>query len=158
MAQSRRLRIALITVLIVVAIGLVGFGVNFYLNFVNVMRDLYTPSQAANLVILHLKVNHGTWPRSWEELHRTFLEQDGADCNWEELPRRVGIDFTADPAKLATAEQRNGDATFRVVWSLAYPDARLPNDPNRSLLQYLSEHKRKPDASNEQPQGPPGAL
>jgi len=145
----------LIIVLIIVASGLVGFGVGCYLQFANYMRDLYTPSQAANLVIEYMEVNHGAWPRSWEELHKPFLEHDGTDSNWEELPQRVGIDFTADPAKLATAEEANGDPPFRVVWSLAYPDARLPNDPNRLLLHYLKEQERKRAGRNEQPRGSP---
>ena len=85
-------------------------------------------------MIEHMKADNGTWPRIWEELYKTFLlvqEENGVfrGFRWEEYPRRVGIDFTTDPAKLATAEKGPGEPPFHVIWSLASPKHGVPLIP-----------------------------
>jgi hypothetical protein len=138
------LKIILWTVFAAIVFGIVGAGVAFYLSFNDTMHDVYIPGGAARLVIEHMKANNGAWPRSWEELHETFLSvQEGGSFGgfyWEEYPRRVGIDFAADPAKLATAKEKpDGKTAFRVVWSLAAPETEKPLYPNRMILHYLKE-------------------
>jgi hypothetical protein len=151
--RSRRFKITLITATIVVTIGFVGFGIGLYRAAWEGLYDVYVPDGAAYLVIEHMKANDGAWPRSWEELHKTFLsiqERNGVlrGFRWEEYPRRVGIDFTADPAKLARAKERRDESPFHVIWSLAHPEARTPVDPNIRLLKYLREQEQKTAASN----------
>jgi hypothetical protein len=154
MRRSRRFRIPLKSVLIVVTIGLVLLAVTWYWSFSNFMRDLYTPCQALNLVIEHMETHNGAWPRSWDELHETFVKSGNwRGSDWSEFPRRVGIDFKADPAKLADSNEENGVPPFHVIWSLAYPDGPLPTRPNELLLQYLREQNRKAAAKNEKSKG-----
>ncbi len=74
--RTRRFKIILRTLLAVAAIGLFLLAANWYLNFVNFMRDLYTPGQVANLVIDHMETHNGAWPKSWDELHETFDNGD----------------------------------------------------------------------------------
>ena len=137
--RSRRFKIVLRAVLVVVSIGLVLLVAVGYWRFNNSMRDLYTPGWAVDLVIEHMETHNGDWPKNWDELHETFAKNPSRrGTDWDEFPRRVGIDFTADPAKLANASEVNGEP-FRVIWSLAYPDARLPTRPNLTLFGYLRE-------------------
>ena len=160
--QSRLLRITLRTLLILVALGVIGLGIFAYQAFQDIGYTVYLPCGAADLVIEHMKANNGAWPRNWEELHRTFLlveERNGIfrGFRWNDYPRRVGIDFRVDPAKLATAKVRPGERPFHVIWSLAIPDAKSPVDPNRILFEYLTTQNPGTTPASDRPAGSPRA-
>jgi hypothetical protein len=147
--KSRSFRTWLKFTLLGAGMGLVVFVVIFYYNFNNYMRDLYTPSSAANLVIGHMQANGGAWPRSWDELHTTFVsDPQWRTADWDDLRRRVGIDFTADAARLAAAS--DGEPPHRVIWSAAYPDARLPGRPNDCLRAFVRKQQGERDADGDQ--------
>jgi hypothetical protein len=158
--RSRRFKISLITALIVVIIGAAGFGIRLYRDFLYAMTDVYVMLPATtDLVIEHMKANNGDWPRSWEELHKTYssLQEKNwrfRQVRWEEYPQRVGIDFTADPFELATRQERPDEAPLHVIWSRAHPSARSPVHPEERLLDYLKDHKRKSRVDDDQPQVP----
>jgi hypothetical protein len=111
----------------------------------NGLLDIYVPSSAADLVIQHLEFNQGTWPRNWDDLHRTYqrAQTNGVSCgfDWDEYLRHVEIDFSADTAGLAAAAKTE-KAPFRVIWSRGHVD-RFPGstDPNERLLLYFRGNK-----------------
>jgi hypothetical protein len=147
--RSRWFRITLRTCLIGLAIGVVGFVITTYLAISEMCYNIYVPVGAVDLVVEHMKAHNGAWPKNWDELHETFVavqDENGyfRGFRWEEYPNRVGIDFAADPAKLATAaEVKLGERPFRAIWSLANPDALGPRsiEPNRVLLYHLKSQK-----------------
>ena len=141
--RSRRFKVTVTAVLIVVTIGLVSISIGLYRTFWEGLYDIYAPYSAADLVIAHMNANNGDWPRSWEELHRTFLleEQNGIfyGFSWDQYLRHVGIDFTFDPTRFVS-EAETGRAWPRVIWSRGdverFPG---PTDPNERLLQYFEK-------------------
>ena len=119
--------------------------------------DYYMPAGAAQLIIEHMKANHGAWPRSWDDLHKTFLSvsQGGvfAGFRWEAYSSRLGIDFAADPAKLAAAARDGtwGGPAFRLIWLLPDRTYEGPADPNKILREYFTEQTRSGAKNKERP-------
>lgn len=147
--RSAPFKITLRLVLLAIVIGVVAIVVCIYWSVSDMLVDVYAPAGAADLVIEHMEANDGAWPRDWDELNATFLslEQDGTfrGFHWEEYRQRVGIDFAANPADLATAKSERGAPPFRVIWSTSHPDARTAVDPNVRLSEYL-RHNQETDA------------
>lgn len=61
------------------SIAVLAMFVSSYFAINDRLRDIYGSASAARLVIEHLRMNDGMWPRNWDELHETYLvlEQRG---------------------------------------------------------------------------------
>ncbi len=160
--RKRTVKITLLTILTIVIIGLVGTGIALYRGFMEAMYDIYAPIGAADLLIEHMKANNDAWPRSWEELHKTFLlvqEQGGSfrGFDWDQYRRHVWIDFAADPARIV-ADAEAGKPMPRVVWSTGNVE-RFPGstDLNQRLLLYFKEMTARKATFKGQPQERPSA-
>jgi hypothetical protein len=154
--RSRRFQIALWAIVISVVVGLAGICFLFHHVFMEIGYNNYMPVGAAELIIEHMKANHGAWPKDWGELHKTFssVSNDGVfrGFRWDAYSSRLGIDFAADPVKLAAAAKagRRNDPAFRIIWLLPDRSCSAHLDPNTILYEYFKEQSRgsggtKPD-------------
>ncbi len=154
--RIRQLHIVLCAIALALVVVLVPLGIGFHNAFMEIGYNNYMPAGAAKLIIEHMKANHGAWPRSWDDLHKTFLSvsQDGvfAGFRWEAYSSRLGIDFTADPAKLAAAAREGNwrGPSFRLIWLLPDRTYEGPIDPNKILQEYFLKQARSVAEKKEQ--------
>src|SRR5262245_11246355 len=64
--------------------------------------DAYAQEHTMGVVIQYMEWYDGAWPRSWDDL-REAAEIRAPGWDFDELRRRVAVDFDADPARLAKA-------------------------------------------------------
>lgn len=135
-------------VALVVPLTVMGAAVWFVHAGVQSIHEAYAVWWTADLVIEHMELNKGSWPRSWEELqatwehaHRQPPESNRPRLSIEELRRVVEIDWTADPRELVKAklpEQLESAPPFNVIrlrnGSSAHWEGK---EPNYSVLEYL---------------------
>lgn len=142
--MKRRTRIILISIVlgVVVAAGTIGYFVWRSVN--EVWLDAYSGWLAAEMVIEYMETHDKVWPKSWTDLQGTFgrasLRVRGLPLTFEEVRRRVDVDFTADPAVLAKAFPNEEHPAFRVIrlrnGHFTYWQA---HEPNCTILWYLKE-------------------
>ena len=88
---------------------------------------------------LHLAANHEVWPHSWDELrddYETCVKTSGRPWSFEELSRRVVVDWKADTKKLERAVADGSD--FRVIWLRDGTAASWKGrEPNQIVRNYL---------------------
>src|SRR6185437_6704318 len=65
--------------------------------------NAYAMQSAGQLIVEHMRLHSGAWPRNWDDLRdtrqasRVQILSTNADAEIEELKRRVEIDWGADP-------------------------------------------------------------
>lgn len=117
-----------------------------YVNF----PDGYAKWDAATLLIEYMETHDGRWPTGWHDLRDVHARLRGAwdgtprpsirTPSFEEISSRVGIDWSADPKRLATATPDHAREPFRVVWALSGTTTTI-TEPNQLILDYL---RRRP--------------
>jgi hypothetical protein len=147
----RQFQFRLLTLLIIVSVlgWLIGWGVSSYVSFCNDINEgipnAYSICLATDMVIDYLERNNGIWPKSWNDLHKSYIRaKNGYAQSFEELKKRVKIDWQVNPAKLAIVElPTNQDVPpFRVIWLVdGRRDYLKFAEPNRRILEYLKQSK-----------------
>ncbi len=106
--------------------------------------DAYAAWDTGTLIIEYLDTHEGQWPRSWGELLTAegTLRQHGRRLHTEsrELPRRIKVDFSADPAKIARIKWSRGTQPVRVVTRADgkdFPVIWENAEPNAMIWMYL---------------------
>ena len=103
----------------VLGVCIAGFSFAFfaYRTMDATLRNSYAVWWVADMVTVHLAANHGSWPHSWDDLrddYETCVKHSGRPWTFEELSRRVIVDWNVDTK---TLEQAITDGTnFRVIW------------------------------------------
>jgi DNA-directed RNA polymerase specialized sigma subunit len=107
------------------------------------IRNSYAVWWVADLIVLHLKSNNESWPRSWDDLRDDFdvaAQQSGKPWSFEELSRRVAVDWSLNTNELREAAITGSD--FRAVWlSDGTNDHWESREPNRIIRDYLLSGK-----------------
>ncbi|MSR57560.1 MAG: hypothetical protein EXS05_07800 [Planctomycetaceae bacterium] len=120
-------------------VPLLAVGTFWYLQ-VGIVKSSMA-AWVAEMVIEHLRLHNGAWPRQWTDLREPFdrcVERSGRSWSFDDLRSRVDVDWEADPKLLARQVDANGQATFRVVYLReGRLDQAVNAEPNQMILDYL---------------------
>jgi hypothetical protein len=145
-ARGKRKRRWIIATVVLALVGAVAWPVYDILYTLAGLQDAYAKWDAATLVIEFMDTHDGRWPRGWEDLRGTYSELQQRTghrymhtaLTFDEFRSRVGIDFQADPAKLAMMPENREDAPFRVIWAASGNTTTWSGaEPNQIVLEYL---------------------
>ena len=93
------------------------------------------------MVIEHLKANGDHWPSSWDDLRDDYVtctERSGQPWQFEDLRKRVIVDFSADVMVLKAQVAEPEETQIRVIWLSNGSDVHWQSrDPNRLVAEYL---------------------
>jgi hypothetical protein len=111
------------------------------------MRDAYLVWHAAAMVIDHMRTHHNRWPSSWDELRQANPDpsESGGFQNFEEVRKRITIDWAAQPGSLVKADYQDEEAPpFRVIY-LRNGKIRYWTgyEPNHVIWHYLQQNKHR---------------
>ncbi len=116
LSRSGRARaVVIISLCVILVAGAVGAALKIFHDIDEVIRDAYVQWSVADVIITYLDMNDGQWPRGWDDLEEPY-EIKGRPWTFEELRKRVDIDFTANPEELTAAELKDGKPPFKVVF------------------------------------------
>jgi hypothetical protein len=110
------------------------------------IRDQAAAGLAANLVCQHMQTHGGRWPNGWQDLQAAFARKypDSHVRNFEEMRRRVEVDFDVDPASLARMEAEDvSTAPFSVVRLKSGRPGNVGPQANRMIYDYLKQRARR---------------
>jgi hypothetical protein len=103
------------------------------------LADVY--DRLADMVVEHLKASGGDWPQNWDELRDDYqicVQRSGQPWSFEELQRRVVVDWQANPIELAALADREIVPPFRVIWLSDGSNSHWEqNEPNQIIADYL---------------------
>lgn len=107
--------------------------------------ELYSQEWVAGMVIRYMESNEGRWPQNWDDLQKPYevaVSQGGQPWSFEDLRRRVEVDFSANPAELSGTPLTNeGEAGFRVIRLRSGRRHHWEGgEPNLRIWKYLQEH------------------
>jgi hypothetical protein len=136
-----------ITLAIMLSVGIGGLGwlaAALYHYATVTVPDAYAVEWVAGMVIRYMESHEGAWPSGWDDLRGPYdqvvREAGGRPWTFEELRRRVAVDWTADPASLVRAEPVADSPPFRVIWlrdgKSVYWSGK---EPNRLIWEYLGQ-------------------
>lgn len=114
-------------------------------NVVELTTDCYCVEAVTAMVIHHLESNERRWPTGWEDLRQDHakLPPDGLGVwDFEELQRRVDVDWKADPEVLSRSTAVATSPPFKVIW-LRNGQSHFwsGGEPNQLILEYLKTGK-----------------
>lgn len=116
------------------------------------IRNAYAVWWVADMVIEHMEANSGEWPAGWDDLrddYQTCIESSGQPWSFEELSRRVVVDWDTDPQQLLRNAAESETATFHVIRLSDGSSAHWKTlEPNQLILEHLRSQKSE---SDEQP-------
>lgn len=119
-------------------------------------RNAYAVWWVGDMVVEHMESNQGKWPTNWEELrddYQTCAKRSGQPWRFDDLKRRVTIDWEVDP-QILISHQDSGQPEFRVIYLTDGSDTHWQNkEPNQMVLDYLiartKETKSNPTATKQ---------
>ncbi len=123
-------RIAIVVIAIFLGVGVYeGYQVRETIN------NSYAVWWVANMTVEHMKANENSWPRNWDDLeddYQTCVSRSGDPWSFEELSRRVIIDWDANPTKLLE------EPGLRVIWLADGTSSHWKSaEPNEIVASYL---------------------
>ncbi|MEQ8786992.1 MAG: hypothetical protein RIC55_11860 [Pirellulaceae bacterium] len=99
------------------------------------IEEAHAVELTAELIIKHMETNQGRWPSCWEDLPRVGSVRPDVVID---LQKRVAVNWSADPRKLAQAKAVTDHPPFRVVWlKNGSPVHFEDGEPNQMILDYL---------------------
>jgi hypothetical protein len=132
--------------LIVVAAAILGYVA--YMQVDDLVRDSYAQWWVADMLVDYMERNSGAWPRNWEDLREPYeicAGRSGPTWSFDELQKRVGIRFDANPSELVKANSVGDQPPFHVVYlnngRQRWWEGR---EPNSMILKYLVERAARP--------------
>ncbi len=125
--------------------SVVAFGISTVIGVKNAIRNSYAVWWVADMVVEHLDANDDEWPKDWGDLRDDYqtcvINARAQPWEFDELKRRVGIDWNAEPIDLV-ARQINGEPEFRAIWLADGSNSNWADaEPNQIVLDYLNRKK-----------------
>lgn len=117
----------------------VVFGLHAYRSVSVRQPNAYAMQSAGQLIVEHMRLHSGAWPKSWAELRDTCATTGirvvaaDADAEIEELRRRVEIDWAVEPARFLESTQPIAVVRLRkgnMDWFVGV-------EPNQMIMNYL---------------------
>ena len=140
--MKRITRNILITVLALLAAG-IGFAIFAVRASLIAVEDSYAEWDAALAVISYMERNDGAWPTNWDAVRQGYLSATNLHgLGWDNLYKRVDIDFIADPADLRkNALLPQDEPPFKVIWLRnGKTHCWSGAEPNTMVLEYLKKN------------------
>ena len=110
-------------------------------SFNQKIRNSYAVWWAADMVIEHMIANDNQWPATWEDLrddYQTCVKRSGEPWTFDEIRKRVSIDFTVNGKELFASAETLARPAFRVIWLSDGTESHLQShEPNTMILNYL---------------------
>ncbi len=133
---------------LILAIAVLGMAVAAAVRVYRTVKvrqpEAHAMQSAGQLIVEHMRLHSGSWPRSWTDLRDTCevtgtrILSTNADAEIAELMRRVKIDWTADPEHLRHSSLQGDSATVAVVQLRSGARAWfIGAEPNELILDYL---------------------
>ena len=137
------MRFKLRTLFLIVAVPAVFSAIAFYaINVNHSVRNSYAAWWVANMVVEHMQANHGRWPNNWDDLrddYQTCVKRSGRPWQFDELKRRVKIDWNANPDDLIR-KHADSEVEFRVIWLADGTRSHWAGrEPNQIVLDYFNK-------------------
>ena len=152
--RRRVLIISVITAPFLVA----AIGIWVFFQCQRIVEEAYAVWQTADLIVVHLEKNCGTWPSGWDDLRSLVAdnegpyssERDGAEevgfrppSNIDRLAELVDVDWGADVAELSRAPFPKSGHPFRVIWLRSGRGTHYEGcEPNCLIKAYLDKRYR----------------
>lgn len=135
------------TLLLSVVVLSVILAILYYANRVKqTTHNAYAVWWVADMVVFHMQANNGQWPKNWDELrddYQTCVQRSGQPWQFDELKRRVKVDWSANPDDLIK-QQTSGLPDFHVIQSADGSNSHwLHKEPNQIILDYLNNYTAK---------------
>ncbi len=138
--------------LVVVVVAAAIFGYFAYVQLDEIVRDSYAQWWVADMLIDYMERNHGAWPQNWDDLREPYeilAGRSGPTWSFDELQKRVGIQFDASPSELVKANNAGDQPPFRVVYlNNGKQHWWAGHEPNAVILKYLLERAARPATYN----------
>jgi len=150
--QFRLRTLLIVGPLLAVLLGWVGTFLGSLNHAIHEMApNAYAVELVASMVTDYMDSHRGEWPRKWDDLRESYTRRSyGSSLSFQDLQKRVEIDWNANPMRLATADETQSPP-FHVIWlSDGGSEHWSGSEPNSMVLKYL---KRK-TANTGQPQSP----
>lgn len=119
-------------------------GLHAYRGMTVRQRNAYAMQSAGQLIVEHLRLHSGAWPRCWAELRDTCATTSTrilgaeADAEIEELKRLVEVDWTTDTERL----RRSPEPLVVVRLQNRRKDSFVGAEPNQMIWEYLRQTNR----------------
>jgi hypothetical protein len=133
----------------------VWFGVRAYKSITVRQPNAYAMQSAGQLIVDHMRLHSGAWPRSWTDLRDTCaatgkqILSTNADSEIEELKKRVEIDWGADPKSLRRSILQGDRGPISVVrLRSGRRDCWVGAEPNQMIREYLKQAPEPNGAAN----------
>ena len=134
--NAHRIIIVIVAVLLAASI-FVAYSVN------RTIRTSYAVWWVADMVIVHLETNDGKWPTGWDELRDDYdicVTRSGQPWTFEELQKRVHVDFDVNTCDLVESARGKTVPEFRVIYASDGSNAHWSGqEPNTKLLDYFND-------------------
>ena len=130
----------LLSILGLLLLGVGWFGYSMYRYGTVTVPNAYAQWAAAELVCFHMHTNNGAWPKSWEDLQVAWERHEGRfHCeSVDQVKKLIDIDWEADPAILAQAQDGRENPPFRVIRRRDGGKSHWQGaEPNQLVLDYL---------------------
>jgi hypothetical protein len=133
------------SILMLAAGGVVGwFGIGVYKAMAVRQPNAYAMQSAGQLIVEHMRLHSGAWPKSWTELRDTCatshlnILSPNADTEIEELRKRVEIDWSVNPELIRRRVLQSNSIPISVVrLKDGRHDSFVGAEPNQMILNYL---------------------
>ena len=152
--MKRKTKIFLSASLLLLAAG-IGFAIFAVRASLIAVDDSYAQWDAALAAISYMERNAGTWPKDWDAVHQGYLSATNLHgLGWDNLYKRVDIDFSADPVVLRTNALQQDEPPFKVIWLRnGKTHCWSGAEPNTLILEYLKENRTEQRGPGCPPQG-----
>lgn len=135
------------SILILATGGIVGwFGFGAYKSMTVRPTNAYAMQSVGQLIVEHMRLHSGAWPKSWTELRDTCATSrlntfsTNADTEIEELKKRIEIDWSMNPERFRRVVlQSNNIPTSVVRLKDGRHDSFVGAEPNEMIYDYLTK-------------------
>ena len=131
---------------LVVAGLLAWIGFSTYRSVTVRKPNAYAMQSVGHLIVEHMRLHSGAWPRGWAELQDTCAKTGSrilatsAEAEIEELKGRVEVDWDVDPEGMRRSARRSDIAPISVVrLRSGRRDSFAGAEPNLLIWEYLKQ-------------------
>lgn len=106
-----------------------------------VVPNAYAADWSAAMVIEYLETHENKWPNSWEDLrepYETLAAPQNYPWSFDELQRRIVIDWDVDVESLQNAASTQTQPMLRMIWLSDGSETHWQGaEPNQRIIDYF---------------------
>jgi hypothetical protein len=136
-----------VVAIVVVALLLIGIAAAYIIHrSLQAVQDSYALWDVARAIVQHMEAHQDQWPTGWEDVRHSYVSLTvlKGGLPWEEIPKRVEVDFLFSPMLLLKGPLPTADAPLRVVW-LKNGDSHHWScaEPNEIILDHILKRNKE---------------